>query len=179
MALKPTIYKLRISLSDTNRHYYDTLNLTIAQHPSETMERMMVRILAYCINARDNLAFTKGLSATEEPDLWARSLTDILELWIDIGEPDPARIKKATHLAQEVIVYCFNKKADTWWSQEQENFKVLNASVFQFAINEIKTLASFVERTMELSVTISEDSAYIATQKGECEVSWATLQGSR
>ena len=70
MALKPTIYKSRIALSDVNRNYYDTLNLTIAQHPSETLERMMVRIMAYCINAQENLIFTKGISSPEEPDIW-------------------------------------------------------------------------------------------------------------
>ncbi len=176
MALKPTIYKLRISLSDTNRHYYDTLNLTIAQHPSETIERMVVRVLVFCINAEDNLIFTKGLSATEEPDLWLRSLDNTLELWIDVGEPAAERIKKATHLAQQVKVYCFNKKSDIWWSQGKESIKDLNVSVFQFSIEEIKALASLVERTMELSVTIAEDSAYIATGKGECEINWSLLQ---
>ncbi|MBN4075422.1 MAG: hypothetical protein COA71_11940 [SAR86 cluster bacterium] len=176
MALKPTIYKLRIALSDTNRHYYDTLNLTIAQHPSETIERMMVRMLAFCLNAQDNLTFAKGLSATEEPDLWARTLDDVLELWIDVGEPAPDRIKKATRLAQQVKVYCFNKKSDTWWSQGQASIKDLNAAVFQFPLNEIKALTSLVERTMDLSVTITENSAYIAAKNGECEVNWSVLQ---
>lgn len=177
MALKPTIYKFQIDLSDTNRHYYDSLNLTIAQHPSETMERMMARILAYCINVQDNLTFTKGLSETEEPDLWARTMDGTLELWIDVGEPAPERIKKATRIAKQVKVYCFNKKSDTWWSQGQASFKKLNASVFQFSTEEIKTLASLVERTMNLSITITEDSAYIATENGECEVNWSLLQG--
>jgi uncharacterized protein YaeQ len=179
MALKPTIYKLRIVLSDTNRHYYDTLNLTIAQHPSESIERMMVRMLAFCINAQDNLTFTKGLSSTEEPDLWSRTLDGILELWIDVGEPAPERIKKATRLAQQVKVYCFNKKSDTWWSQGRGSIKDLNASVFQFSIEEIKALASIVERTMDLSVTITEDSAYIAAKNGECEVNWSLLQSPK
>lgn len=95
MALKPTIYKAKIALSDVNRNYYDTLNLTIAQHPSETQERMMVRLLAFCINAHEQLVFTKGISSPEEPDLWIRSLDDNLELWIDVGEPAFERIKKS------------------------------------------------------------------------------------
>ncbi|MCK5724990.1 MAG: YaeQ family protein, partial [Gammaproteobacteria bacterium] len=84
MAIKPTIYKFRISLSDLNRDYFDTLNLTLAQHPSETIERMMVRVLAYCINAQEHLAFTKGLSEISEPDIWARSLDEQTLLWIDV-----------------------------------------------------------------------------------------------
>ena len=104
MALKPTIYKLKIALSDINRNYYDTLNLTIAQHPSETLERMMVRVLAFCINAQENLVFTKGLSAVEEPDIWARTLDDKISLWIELGEPAVDRIKKATRLAPAVKI---------------------------------------------------------------------------
>ena len=85
MAIKPTIYKLTVSLSDLNRQIYDSLCLTIARHPSETMERMAVRILAFCLNARKELVFSKGRSDTEEPDIWAHSLDGNLELWIDVG----------------------------------------------------------------------------------------------
>ena len=132
MALKPTIYKLRISLSDLNRDYYDTLNLTIAQHPSETLERMMARVLAFCINAQEHLAFTKGISAVEEPDIWARTLDDQISLWIDVGEPAVDRVKKATRLARVVKVYSFNSKSDVWWDQAQAKFKQLNVSVLRF-----------------------------------------------
>ncbi len=89
MALKPTIYKMKITLSDLDRDYYDALSLTIARHPSETLERMMVRVLAFCINAQEGLAFTKGLCAVEEADIWARTLDDQISLWIDVGEPTP------------------------------------------------------------------------------------------
>ncbi len=85
MALKPTIYKIKISLSDIDKNHYDNFDLTIAQHPSESRERMMARVLAYCINARKNVSFTKGLSAVEEPDIWAKTLDNQLSLWIDIG----------------------------------------------------------------------------------------------
>ena len=80
MALKPTIFKFKISLSDLNRNHYDTLNLTVAQHPSETAERMMVRVLAFCINAQEHLVFTPGLSAVDEPDLWVHTLDGQLAL---------------------------------------------------------------------------------------------------
>ncbi|PCJ87365.1 MAG: hypothetical protein COA54_05625 [Thiotrichaceae bacterium] len=176
MAIKPTIYKLKISLSDLDRHYYDTLNLTLAKHPSESIARMMVRVIAFCINAQEHLSFTKGLSAIDEPDIWARTLDDQITLWIDVGEPSVERIKKSSSLAAAVSVYSFNTKSDVWWDQAKEKIKQLKASIYRFQWLEIEALAALVQRTMEISVTISSDSAYVATELGECEVSWETLQ---
>ena len=178
MALKPTIYKFKIALTDLNRQYYDTLNLTIAQHPSETLERMMARMLAFCLNAQESLAFTKGLSSAEEPDLWAHSPDGRIALWIDVGEPAPERIKKASRIAQSVKVYSFNTKSNVWWMQEQVKFNELTAAIYQFQSPDIQALAKLVQRTMDISVTISEQSAYIAAEAGECEVSWAVLQAT-
>ena len=179
MAIKPTIYKLKISLSDLNRNYYDTLNLTMAQHPSETVERMMVRVLAYCINAQEHLAFAKGMNDVDEPDIWARTLDDQLILWIDVGEPAVDRIKKASRLAQAVKIYSFNSKSDVWWDQAQEKISQLKASIYRFDWLNIQALAALVQRTMKISVTITGDSAYVATELGECEVNWLVLQESR
>ena len=178
MAIKPTIFKLHISLSDVDRNYYDSLNLTIAQHPSETLERMMARVLAYCINAQEQLAFSKGISATEEPDIWAHTLDGNLSLWIDVGEPTIERIKKASHIAKVVKVYSFNTKSGVWWELGRPRFAELSAAIFQFEWESIKTLAALAQRTMEMSVTITGDSAYVATDGGECEVGWATLQAA-
>jgi uncharacterized protein YaeQ len=179
MALKPTIYKTRIALSDINRNYYDALNLTIAQHPSETLERMMVRVITYCINASENLAFSKGISSPEEPDIWCREMDDSISLWIDVGEPAVDRIKKASHLAKQVKVYCFNTRKNVWWAQNQNAFSQLKKiSVFQFDWEEIKALTALTERTMDISVTISGQSAYVASDKGESEVNWLTLHES-
>lgn len=176
MALKPTIYKFRISLSDLNRDYYDTLNLTLAQHPSETIERMMARILAYCINAQEDLTFTKGLSEIDEPDIWVRTLDDQTDLWIEVGEPAVDRMKKATRLAKNVKIYSFNSKSDVWWEQSKGKINQLKASVFKFYWEEIQVLAALVQRTMDMSVSITGDSAYIATESGECEMAWVILQ---
>lgn len=176
MAIKPTIYKARISLSDLERDYYDSLNLTVAQHPSETAERMMVRILAFCINAQEGLELTKGLDEVEEPDLWVRTMDEQTTLWIDVGEPSFERVKKATNRAQQVRVYSFNSKSDVWWSQGESKFGRLNASFYRFSWASIESLASLVQRTMDLSVTITGDSAYIAGDAGEVEVSWEVLQ---
>ena len=178
MALKPTIYKLRISLSDINRNYYDTLNLTLAQHPSETIERMMVRVLAYCINAQEHLTFTKGLSEIDEPDLWVHSYDEQILLWVEVGEPAVDRLKKISHTAKEVKVYSFNSKSDVWWSQVQNKMSMLPVSVYKFEWDEVQSLAALVERTMDISVSITGNSAYIAANKGECELSWTILQES-
>ena len=176
MAIKPTIHKFTINLSDLNRDYYDTLNLTVALHPSETEQRMMARVMAFCVNAQEYLEFTKGLSEVEEPDIWAKSLDGQLTLWIDIGEPDFDRIKKATRLAQAVKVYSFNSKSDVWWQQNQQGFEPLKADFFRFPLGQITALAALAQRTMEMSVTIEGDAAYIAAEAGECEVSWSALQ---
>lgn len=176
VALKPTIYKLKITLADIEQDHYDTLNLTMAQHPSETLERMMARVLAFCMNARDPLSFTKGLSAAEEPDIWARTLEGQLSLWIDMGEPAVDRIKKATRLSPRVKVYSFNLKSDTWWTQGQAKFNELPVSVVQFQWAGIQALAKLVKRTMDLSVTLSGETAYVAAENGECEVPWVLLQ---
>lgn len=176
MAIKPTIYKARISLSDLERDYYDSINLTIAQHPSETLERMMVRILAFCINAQEGLELTKGLDEVDEPDLWVRTMDEQTTLWIDVGEPSFDRIKKAQSLARAVKVYSFNTKSDVWWSQGESKFSRLNASFYRFPWESIEALAGLVKRTMDLSVTITGDSAYFAGEAGEVEVSWEVLQ---
>lgn len=175
MALKPTIHKFTISLSDLDREHYDSLSLTVAQHPSESPERMMVRVLAFCINAQDRLAFTKGLSETEEPDLWVKSLDDQIDLWIDVGEPGLDRLKKATRQSRLTRVYSFNSKSPTWWDQLQLRRSKLAVDVFQFDWAAIQNLANLLERTMTMSVTITGDSAYIATERGECEVGWVAL----
>jgi len=176
MALKPTIYKLKIALADTDRDYYDTLSLTIAQHPSETLERMMARVLAFCLNAQEHLVFTKGLCAVEEPDIWAFTLDERIALWIDVGEPAVERIRKASRRAQAVKVYSFNSKSDTWWTQGRDKFNELPASFFQFPWEGIQALAALVKRTMHLFVTITGDTAYVTAENGECEVSWVSLQ---
>lgn len=176
MALKPTIYKFTISLSDLSRDHYETLNLTVAQHPSETIERMMVRVLAYCINADEHLEFTKGVSAVDEPDLWQHSLDGQLSSWIDVGEPAVDRIKKATRLTNNVKVYSFNSKSPVWWEQAKDQFSQLNVSLYQFQWETVQSLAALVQRTMNFSVTITDDSAYVATELGECELTWLPLQ---
>ncbi len=176
MAIKPTIYKLNAALSDLNRDHYDTINLTIALHPSETTERMLARILAFCINSQEHLTFTKGLSEVDEPDIWVRELDDQISLWIDVGEPSVERIKKACRQSAKTIIYSFNSKSDVWWEQSRSKLDRLPISVIQFDWENIQALSTLVERTMNCSITITGDSAYIATERGECEVNWRSLK---
>lgn len=175
MALNSTIYKLKIMVSDLDRSYFQPLSLTIAKHPSETLERMMVRVLAFCINAEERLEFTKGLSEPDLPDICLRSLDDRMELWIDVGEPVAERIKKATRVANAVRVYSFNSKSSAWWKLEGAKFSGLNAELFQIPWESAKNLAKLIQRTMDFSVTISGDTAYFSAENGDCEVSWLKL----
>lgn len=136
----------------------------------------MARILAFVINAQDRLTFTKGLSAVEEADIWLREMDDSVSLWIDVGEPAVDRIKKASRQAKQVKVYSFNTKSDVWWQQNQGKMAMLNASIYRFDADSINAFAQMLERTMDYSITITGDSAYIATELGECEVAWQVLQ---
>ena len=175
MALGPTIYKFDIALSDLNRGHYEQLNLTVAHHPSETMERTMTRVLAYCLNAEPRLEFCKGLSEADEPDLWAHTLDGQVSLWIDVGEPEPKRVKKATRIAARTLVYSFNSRSTAWWAREGAELGRLDVIVYRIDRAGVETLAALVQRTMRMSVTISEQSAYVATDDGEVEVFWEQL----
>ena len=175
MAIKPTIYKFNISLSDMDRDHYDSLSLTVAQHPSETLVRMSARVLAYCINAAPALEFTKGVSAVDEPDLWLKEMDDQISLWIDVGEPSLERIKKGTHRSKETKVYAFNTKFDVWWNQIGRQVLALGVKSYRFDIQQLQEMAALLNRTNQLSVTISEKTAGIAINEGYCEVSWQDL----
>lgn len=175
MALKPVIYRARVSLNDIDRDQYEALNLTLALHPSETLERMMVRLLAFCLNYQEFLSFTKGLSTPDEPDILARAMDDELLLWIDIGEPSAERTKKASRKARQVKIYSFNEKSDTWWSHESSKIRQTGADVFQFEWRDITALAAMVERTMDIALTITDFSAYVAMAGGERDIHWRRL----
>ena len=117
MALKSTIFKADLQIADMDRQYYDGHGLTIARHPSETDERMMVRILAFVLHAHAALTFGKGLSTDDEPDLWQKDLTGAIELWIDVGQPDEKRIMKACGRSNQVVIYSYSSMSNIWWNQ--------------------------------------------------------------
>ena len=128
MAIKPTIYKFKIELSNINQNHYETIPLTVALHPSETVERMMARTLAFTLHAEQQPVLGKGLSNAEEADLWAHDLDGQLALWVEVGEPAVERIKKASRLARRTIVYSFNSKSDVWWRQNQADIEKLRVT---------------------------------------------------
>ena len=179
MALKATIYKAELSISDMDRHYYHTHNLTIAQHPSENDERMMVRLLAFILNADEHLEFTKGLCVDDEPELWIKNYSDEIELWIDFGQPDEKRIRKACSRAKQVIIYCYNhRSAEVWWQQNQHKLQRFeNLKIVELAENVSDELAQLVERTMQLQCSIQDGVCYISEGERSVEVGLETWKG--
>jgi len=131
MALKSTIFRMTLQVADVDRGYYADHPLTIARHPSETDERMMLRVLAFALHADPGLAFGRGISTDDEPDLWQRDLTGAIRLWIDVGQPDEKLVRRACGRAHEVVVYTFGRGADLWWGRSQgalarmQNLRVL------------------------------------------------------
>jgi len=171
MALKPTIYKVNLSLSDMDRSVYGDFQFTLAQHPSENNERMMARVLAFCLNAHEDLAFTRGLSSVDEPELWLKTLDDQVLDWIEVGQPDPDRLKKASTLSRVVTVYSFGKSASTWWTLNAEAIaKFPSVRVYQFPWESMLSLCSLIKRNMNLTVTLTENTMYIADEDTSVEL---------
>ena len=163
MALGATIYKIELHVADNDRHYYGSHSLTIARHPSETAERMMARLIAFSLHANEDLAFTKGLSETDEPDIWLKDLTGAVDLWIEVGQPTDTRILRACGRAEQVLVYCFNGHASKiWWDGVSKKLqRAKNLKVVCLPIEEIRAMASQVERSMEVHVTIQENELFV------------------
>ena len=180
MALKSTIYKVDLQIADMDRHYYANHALTVARHPSENDERMMVRVLAFARHASETLAFTRGLSEPDEPELWQRDLTDAIELWIDLGNPDDTRIRKASNRAEQVAVYTYSGNASrVWWQQIETNItRFANVSVYEVAADTVAALAAMVERTMRLQVTIQDGDIWIANDADNVHVQLETLKAA-
>ena len=167
MAIKATICKAVIQIADMDRGYYEELNLTIAQHPSETDERVMVRILAFALHSREGLKFTEGISAREdEPDIWAKGLTGDIEIWIDVGLPDEKKIKKACNRAEEVYIYPYGgRTVQSWWEpmagrlSKHENLHII--SLPQAAT---KSLAQMAGKSMSLNCTVHDGQIWMGDE---------------
>ena len=169
MALKATIYKAELNVADSDQHYYATHALTIARHPSETDERMMVRLLAFALNAHEDLAFTKGLSDVDEPDVWLRDLTGAIDLWIDVGQPEERRILKACGRAKQVIIYCYGGHASKlWWEGVRNKLeRARNLKVIYLPSEQTKALAAQAARSMQLHVNIQDSEIFVSNDKGQ------------
>lgn len=158
MALSATIFKIQLNVADMDRNVFGDYNLTLARHPSETDERMMVRVLAFALHAHERLQFSKGLSADDEPDLSQKTLSDEIELWINVGLPDEKRIRKACGRAQQVFVYCYGgRTASGWWQQNAEKLQRLdNLHVVDLPKSATDALAAIAQRSMQLQCTIQD-----------------------
>lgn len=163
MALKATIFKADLQIADMDRNHYADYSLTLARHPSETDERMMVRLLAFVLFAEEGLGFGKGLCVDDEPDLWRKDLTGHIELWIDVGLPDEKWIRKACGRAGRVAVVCYGgRPADVWWSQNRDKLEKLdNLCVYFLAAETSQALATLASRTMRLQCSVQEGQVFI------------------
>lgn len=172
MALKATIFKLKLDISDLTRHYYENHALTLARHPSETDERMMARVVGFTFNAHEHLEFTKGLSTDDEPDIWQKSLSGELDHWIDVGRPSEDRIRKACARSKQVTVYTFGgHTAEMWWKGvEKQLARFRNLRVFIISSESSASMASQVDRTMEMQCTIDDDTAWFSCEGETIEV---------
>lgn len=177
MALKATIFKASLQVSDVDRNYYAEHALTLARHPSETDERMMVRVLAFALNAHEHLAFGKGISETEEPDLWQKDLTGRIVHWIDVGQPEDKRLIRAGGRADRVSVYLYGRGAALWWDANAARVsRARNLSVWQVTADDSAALGEMAERTMQLQCTVQEGQAWFSSAAAALQLSPVCLQ---
>ena len=179
MAIKATVFKAALQIADMDRHYYADHALTLARHPSETDERMMVRLLAFALYADDALIFAKGLSSDEEPDLWHKDLTGAIERWIEVGLPDERVIRKASGRAMHVVVVSYGRAADIWWNENRDKLQRLdNLTVLKLPGTTTQALAALASRTMQLQCTIQEGHVMMTSEAGMIEIEPQVLTGS-
>jgi uncharacterized protein YaeQ len=175
MAIKPTILKAQLDISDMDRHHYDSHTLSLARHSSETDERLMVRLMAYALHAHENLSFTDGIDSADDPALWQKDLTGTINLWIDVGQPDEKRIIKACGRADEVVVYAYAKSALKWWEQTAPKVeRAKNLSVIHFL--DSGSVARLVQRSMSFQCLIQDGQIFLTSGEENFEVELVKLR---
>lgn len=172
MALTATIRKAELQISDMDRGYYASHSLTLAQHPSETDDRLMVRLLAFALNADDRLEFGRGLSVDDEPDLWRRDYTGDIELWIELGQPDESRLRKAAGRARAVQLVTYGgRAADIWWDRNASALKKLALlDVMDLPGEFVTEWGAQIERTMRWDVLIQDGEVQLMSDKAQLSV---------
>jgi uncharacterized protein YaeQ len=180
LALKSTVFKADLQISDMDRNYYESHALTLAQHPSETDERVMVRLLVFALHAHQRLEFGKGLSS-EEPDLWRKDLTGQIELWIEIGQPDEQAIRRACGRAREVFVYTYSgNSAQMWWNKVgQDLARCRNLTVIDLDNDCAETLAALVQRGLQMQCLIQDEQVQIITDTAMVPITFNTRMRPR
>ncbi|MBJ7468972.1 MAG: YaeQ family protein [Rhodoferax sp.] len=166
MALKSTIFKANLQIADIDNSYYADHTLTLARHPSETDERMMVRLCALALQAHTlnsvcngdaTLAFGAGLSDPDEPDVWLRDFTGRTRVWIEVGQPEDKPLIKACGKSDQVLLYCFNHAAEVWWrSMESKLSRPQNLRVYRVPTLASQALIPLAQRSMQLQATVQE-----------------------
>jgi uncharacterized protein YaeQ len=178
MAIKATVFKATLQIADMDRYYYADHALTLARHPSETDERMMVRLLAFALYANEALSFGQGMSGDDEPDLWQKDLTGAIELWINVGLPDERVIRKACGRAGRVVVVSYGRPADIWWNENRGKLQQLDKlTVLKLDSDATQALAALADRTMQLQCTIQEGQVMVTCDAGVVEIEPQVLHG--
>ena len=178
MAIKATIFKANLQIADMERHYYQDHVLTLARHPSETDERMMVRLLAFALHAHEFLEFGQGMTADDDADLWIKDLTGAIELWIDVGIPDEKLIRKACGRANQMIVYTYGGRvADMWFAQNSAQFeRQKNLTIINLPVESTRALAKLAQRNMQLQCTVQDGQVWLSDGKESVLVERITLK---
>lgn len=186
MALKSTIYKAQLAVADIEHGYYADHALTLARHPSETDERMMIRLVALAFNAHalqtecggdGTLAFGAGLSNPDDPDVSLRDFTGRTRLWIEVGQPEEKPLARACSQADRVLVYCFHHAAEVWWRGIETKLTRLDKlSVWRVPTEASQALAALAERSMQLQATLQEGSLMLSSTKGTVDVELVRLK---
>jgi uncharacterized protein YaeQ len=183
MALNATIYKAALQIADMDRNYYHDHALTLARHPSETDERLMVRIVAFARHANERLAFAQGRlgagpkSEADEPDLWQKDLTGAIELWIEVGLPDERTIRQACNRAKQVVVYAYGgRKADLWWEQNRAELeRAKNLTIINLSPKTTRALAALAQRDLNLHCTIQDGQMWMGEGEERVEIGMSVL----
>lgn len=178
MAIKATVYKAQLQIADMERHYYQDHALTLAQHPSETDERLMVRLLAFALHADEALEFGQGMTDDEEADLWRKDLTGAIQLWIDVGLPDERLIRKACGRADQIVVYAYGgRTADMWFDQNRALLnRQKNLTIIQLPAENTQALAKMIQRTMSLQCTIQDGQVWLSDGDSSVQIERIPLQ---
>jgi uncharacterized protein YaeQ len=178
MAIKATVFKANLQIADMERHYYQDHTLTLAQQPSETNERLMVRLLAFALHAHEYLEFGQGMTNDDEADLWQKDLTGSIELWLDVGIPDEKLIRKACGRSSQVIVYCYGGRvADMWFAQNSTQFaRQKNLTIVNLPVTSTQSLAKLAQRNMSLQCTIQDGQVWLSDGAASVQVERVVLK---
>jgi uncharacterized protein YaeQ len=179
MALKSTIYKINLNVSDMDRGYYAEHALTVARHPSENDERLMVRVLAFALHASEDLRFGRGLSTEDEADLYEPDLTGAIRLWLDVGLPDERLVRKAAARAERVVVVTYGRTAVQWWEQSKGTLaRLANLTVVRLAPADTLALAGLAQRAMNLQCIVNEGQIWLGDDGAMLQPAWEVIHGA-